>query len=179
VPTPQELGIDAALRERGYSFASRGWPDRLCWRRTENGELEIACVEVKANGSEPDDGQLLVHAILAAAGVPTYIVRQETDLDGLRAGASPLPGWCRSATERLQDYVDDLSRRLSRLAEAHLDRKQRILARAHREAEDYARALDERFRQLESIVEGRIQRIEELKGLFAPPAAAEGQGTGK
>lgn len=179
MPTRQEMEIEVALRERGYRFAARGWPDRLCWRPGKSGELEVLCVEVKEKGSEPDDGQILVHAILAAAGIPTYVVRQGAELDDLEARASSLPGLCRRATERLQECLDDLNRRLNTLAEAHLNSKQRILARAHREAEDYARALDERFEQLGKMVQNRIHRFEELERLLASPAAAGKQGTAK
>jgi hypothetical protein len=177
LPTQHEAQIDAALKARGYSTASRGWPDRLCWKRGDDGSLRVACVEMKSQGAALTEMQLLVQVILGAVGIPTYVVRREADLDHLDSCASSLPGLCQNLAERLQRYVQDLGKQARNLAEAHRENRQRLLARAQQEVDDYTWVLDGRFQQLEQIVASEIQRFEELKKLFAPPSGARRQGT--
>jgi hypothetical protein len=71
-----EQSIADTLREYGWTVLRKGWPDLLCYRRSnEKNMVQIAAVEVKGPGDRVSLAQLKNHAVLINAGIPVFVMR--------------------------------------------------------------------------------------------------------
>jgi hypothetical protein len=79
-PSPQrrpKSPADAAFHDQakagGWTITRRAWPDWWCTRTNEQGDTEVAAVEVlRHRGRKVKREQRAVMRILAAAGIPCY-----------------------------------------------------------------------------------------------------------